>query len=66
MTEELKNEAIAVWCNYGKAINEAFGIKGGLIIAEPLNTLLETNEEEKVKAFINYISVATNELKEME
>lgn len=64
---DLSNEAIKVWLEYGQAIIEAFGLNiESLIIAEPLNKILETTDEKKIKDFVSYIKQAIITLKKSE
>lgn len=63
ISEVLKNEAIQIWCDYGKAINEAFGFNG-LIEAEPLNRVIELSDEKKVRDFITAIQESIKIIKE--
>jgi hypothetical protein len=54
--EELIKNATDIWCLYGQAINKAFELKGFLIESEPLEYVLKSNSEEKIKKFIAYVN----------
>lgn len=64
--EELIQEAITIWCNYGKEINRAFGFKDFYIESEPLQKIIASNSEEKIKSFINYVKKRIEELEQIE
>jgi hypothetical protein len=64
--EELIQEAITVWCNYGKAINCAFEFKDFYIESEPLQKIIASNSEEKIQSFISYVKKRIEELEQME
>ncbi len=53
--DELIKNATEIWCLYGQAINEAFDLNGFLIESEPLEHVLKSNSEEKIKKFIEYV-----------
>ena len=49
--EELRDEAIKAYVEYGEAIKEVFHLQGDLL-ASPLINTLKTGDEEKIKEFI--------------
>jgi hypothetical protein len=66
-TEELKNEAIKAWGEYGKAIVEAFNIKkGSFINSEELNEAIQNNGRDKLKKLIDYAVKQTKVMKSIE
>lgn len=63
LSEELKKETIKVWLEYGEAIKKAFNLNG-FIKAEPVIKILQTEDEKKIKRFIEYIKDETKEISE--
>lgn len=61
----LKEEAIITWCNYGDAINKAFNFINFNVDGEPLEKVLETNSEEKILKFIEYIKTQIEQLEKI-
>lgn len=61
--EELIQEALTVWCNYGRAINTAFDLKGFYIESQPLQNIIATGSQEKIQSFIAYVNEKIEELK---
>jgi hypothetical protein len=49
--EELRNEAIKAYVEYGEAMKKAFNLQGNLLAA-PLIETLKTGNEEIIKEFI--------------
>lgn len=64
--EELIQEAITVWCNYGKAINIAFKFNDFYIDSQPLQNIISSGSEERIKSFISYVQDKIKELEQME
>lgn len=54
--DELIKNATEIWRRYGQSINEAFELNGFLIESEPLEYVLKSNSEEKIKKFIAYVN----------
>lgn len=54
--DELIKNATDVWCLYGQAINRAFEFNNFLIEGGPLENVLKSNSEEKIKKFIEYVN----------
>jgi len=54
--EELIKNATDIWCLYGQAINKAFEFNGFLIESKPLEIILKSNSDEKIKKFIEYVN----------
>lgn len=53
--EKLIQEVNENWRLYGRTINKIFDFKGFIIDGNPLQNILETNSEEKIKKFNEYI-----------
>lgn len=63
--EDLIQEALTVWCNYGKAINTAFNLKGFYIESQPLQNIIATGSQEKIQSFITYVKEKIEELEKI-
>ena len=62
--EELREEAIKAFAEYGEAMKEAFNLQGELIDA-PLTNTLKSGDEETIKDFIAEAKRQTAEFKAM-
>ena len=62
--EELRRKAIDTWIKYGEVIIEAFSFqKDSLIESSPLENILATADEKRIKEFIAYVEEQIKELK---
>lgn len=61
---ELKEEAQKSWFAYGESIKKAFGFSGD-IVAEQLLQVIETDDEDTIKAFIQETIELTNRMEKM-
>ena len=64
--EKLINEARKVYSDYGKAVNKAMGFRDHLISLNPLIIILRTKDKEKIKLFIHFTKILTEQLKDVE
>ena len=62
--EELSDEAIKAFVEYGKAMKEVFNFQGDPLDAPLINTL-KTGDEEKIKEFIAEAKRQTAQFKAM-
>ena len=64
--ENLKQEALKAWYEYGEAIKETFGFpKDSHIVAETLMKVISTDDEERIRRFILYVQEQTQNLRKM-
>lgn len=64
--EELIKIVTEKWCEYGRAINTAFGLKGFYIEAITLNEILEHESQEEIQKSLEYISAKIEELQSID
>ena len=62
--QELRDEAIKAYVEYGEAMKEAFNLQGNLLAAPLINTLKNGNEE-TIKEFIAEAKRQTAQFKAM-
>jgi hypothetical protein len=53
--DELIKSATDIWCSYGQAINKTFEFNGFLIESTPLEIALNSNSDEQIIRFIEYV-----------
>jgi hypothetical protein len=65
-SDELRDEALKVWFEYGEAIKEAWNFpKKSVIAAEGLPQMLADGTDEKVRKFIAYYRAQTSDIQSM-
>ena len=62
--QELRNEAIKSFVEYGEAMREAFNLQGDLL-ASPLINTLKSGDKEKIKEFLADVKKDTARFKAM-
>ena len=63
--QELRDEAIKAYVEYGEAVKEAFNFPAGNLLAAPLINTLKSGDEDTIKEFIAEAKRQTAQFKAM-